>query len=326
MLDEKEIKMIIEGIEQKKSNYRISKERHHSPNTIGKIREKYEKTKKKQKQGEDLHYTNPIDKIRGIIADLDTIIQTAQLDDRNRKEWEKRLEELKEILRVEVDDRIPKERTDTIKERDQEWNKVIQQNYVKKEVATKLEGTIQESNTTIQGLTETIGNKDDELRTYQSDIFTLKYIIRQREDQIQSLFSENKALNDKNYELHDYIKNRLDDEVRQCQEQLRHKQEVFNVEKTYFATYKEEQRTNLNTLFFEAEEKRKAVEMREKQLDEREEKQQKRENEFDATKNRWYNECSEIVTALKTRVEEIAKVYCEKLVKRWIDKQSNEIR
>jgi uncharacterized coiled-coil DUF342 family protein len=126
MLDEKEIKIVTELIRQGKSNYRIGKERKHSPNTINDIREALKKTKEKQKQGENILFNSPIDKTRGIIADLDTLIQTKQLNDRDRKKWEKRIEQLREILRDEVDDRIAEERVDAVKKRDQEWNKFVE--------------------------------------------------------------------------------------------------------------------------------------------------------------------------------------------------------
>jgi len=144
MLQENEINKIIGLIKQKKTNYRIWKETGYSVNTIDKIRKNRENTETTQTQEKDIPYINPIDKTRRMIANLETFIQTEQLNDRERKQLEKLLEKLKEIIRVEVDDRILLERADAVGKRDQEWIKIVEQNYVKKEVATGLKSTIRE--------------------------------------------------------------------------------------------------------------------------------------------------------------------------------------
>jgi hypothetical protein len=145
------------------------------------------------------------------------------------------------------------------------------------------------------------------------------------QNQIQSLSNECTFLNIENFNLHNIIDNRLDEDVGRDQEKLRHEREMFDAEKTRFAVYEVGQRSNLNALFFEGDERIKAVEMREKYLAEREEEEQKRENEFEEYKNRCEKRISEIITGIKTRVDKIAEVYCEKLVKRLFDKQINEI-
>jgi len=85
MLDEKEIKKITDKIDEGKSDYRIWKETRHSVNTIGPIREIYEKTKKKKVQEDDERYNDPIDMTRGVISYLDTFLQKKDLSDRERK-------------------------------------------------------------------------------------------------------------------------------------------------------------------------------------------------------------------------------------------------
>jgi uncharacterized protein (DUF3084 family) len=299
MLDKEEIKKITELIEHGKTNYRIGKELNHSANTINDIRVANKKSEGRQTQGEDVGFNSPLDKIQGIIADFDTLIQTKQLNDRDRKEWEKRTEKLKEILRVEVDDRIAKERADAVEKRDQEWNKFLEQSYVKKEVATNLESTIQERDATILNLTKTIGEKDEEILKNQSNISKLTRYIQQKENQTQDLVNENKVLKDENWELNSYIKNRLDDTVGRDLEQLRYERNVLNAEKTCFAKYKEDQQSILNTLFTESEERRKAAEMREKHLAEWEEKIQKREDELYTTRNTMYDALHKCINTVK---------------------------
>jgi hypothetical protein len=149
--------------------------------------------------------------------------------------------------------------------------------------------------------------------------------VQNMQNQMQSLSNEYTFLKIENLNLHNYIDNRLDEDVRRDQEKLRHEREMFDAKKTRFAISEVGQRSNLNALFFEGDERIKAVEIREKYLAEREEEEQKRENEFEEYKNRCEKRISEIITGIKTRVDKIVEVYCEKLVKRLFDKQINEI-
>lgn len=324
MLDKKEIKKIIDLIKQGESNYRIWKITGHSVNTIDQIRKNIENIEKQIIEEEE-QFNSPIDKTIGITKDIDTLIQTGQLNAKESKKWEKRAEQLREILKVETDDRISKERTEIVKEKDQEWANHIKQNYVKKEIATNLEKKIESMDTTIKQLRNENQEKD---RIHEKDQTAIMYhlsIEREKDVQIQTFFDENKILNYNYRVLYDYVENRLDDEVRHPQEQLKHDQEVLNAERTRFLAYEKETQSNLNTLSFEVEEKRKANEIREKQLNEREEKQLNRETEFNAYKNRCENKISESITAITNRVEDIALDHCKKLVKRCFDKQINEI-
>ncbi|GAI13604.1 unnamed protein product [marine sediment metagenome] len=50
----------------------------------------------------EVHFNNPIDKVRAIPKAIDDLIKTEQLKADDRSEWEKRKEEIKEILRVEI--------------------------------------------------------------------------------------------------------------------------------------------------------------------------------------------------------------------------------
>ncbi len=85
MLTEKEIKKIDDLIDQNKSNYRIGKETHHSPNTINKRRLEREKIGQEQRPREEVLVKNPIDIVRRTIKEIDAIIQTKQLEDRKKR-------------------------------------------------------------------------------------------------------------------------------------------------------------------------------------------------------------------------------------------------
>ncbi|VVB61841.1 Uncharacterised protein [uncultured archaeon] len=177
MLTKKERKKITDLIDQGKSDYKIGKETGHSPNTIHLIREEYSsELEKKQRQREDGCSDNPIDMIKGFITDLDTLIQTGRLNDKENKVWEKRLEQLREIIRVEVDDRIPVERADEKKKRDQEWNIFVEQYYVNKEGATneirKRDETIKEQENYMKTRFEKDVEQDIRQLTYEREIFS----------------------------------------------------------------------------------------------------------------------------------------------------------
>jgi hypothetical protein len=285
-----------------------------------------ENIEKNQIQEENEFYsTNAIDKIREFMAILENFLQKEQIKIGARKELEEILKKVREILRVEVDERISSERADAVEKRDLEWNQTIEQNYVKKEMETELKKRIQSDEAIIKRLMNENAEKDNAHEKDQTDICNHLSKERYLENQIQCLSSEKKALNDKNWELHNYIENRLDNEVRQGQAQLGYEQEKLTTKITYFDKHVEIQRTNINAMFQEVEQQRKNVETRENKVAEQEEKIQKQENELEAAKNRWNKQYSEITTLIKTRVEEIAYAHCENMVKKCFDKQINEI-
>jgi hypothetical protein len=325
MLHEEEINKIKQLITQGKSNYRIWQLTGHSPNTVKGIREEMEKTGQEQIHGEERIVKNPTDITKGIIKEIDVLIEKKQLEDSQEKKWEKRTEKLREIIKVEVDDRIPKEIANAVLQRDEDWRRHIEPNYVKKEVVTNLKTTIQEKESTITNLRKENKEKDITHEKDQTTIFNLWDTQRNMRYQIQNLTSENIVLNNNYWQLIYYIENQLDTKVKQDQEQLRHEWEVFNAEKTRFTEYTKDHLAYINNLNTEVEQRRKAVEMREKQSTEQEEKIQKQENELEVSKNHWNKQYSEIIFTIKTRVEEIAYAHCEELVKRCFEKQINEI-
>ena len=125
MLNEEEINKIKQLIKQGKSNYRIWQLTDHSPNTAQGIREEMEKTGQEQIHEEEMIFKNPTDIIKGIIKEIEVLIETKQLERSQEKKWEKRKEQLREMLKEEVDDRIANERVDAVQKRDLEWNQVI---------------------------------------------------------------------------------------------------------------------------------------------------------------------------------------------------------
>jgi len=160
MLTKKERKKITDLIDEGKSNYKIGKETNHSPNTIQRIHEEhYHELEKKQTQREEGCSDRPIDLIRGFIANLDTLIQTGKLNEKEKMVWEKRLKQLREIIRVEVDDRIAAERADEKEKTDKEWKIFVEENYVEKEVVTGFKSEIRKKEEMIKKLEDYINTR-----------------------------------------------------------------------------------------------------------------------------------------------------------------------
>ena len=61
----------------------------------------------------------------------------------------KRIEDIRRVLRIEVDDRIAREREDATEKRDGEWRGYLKKNYNKKEIAN-LGSILKERDTTIE--------------------------------------------------------------------------------------------------------------------------------------------------------------------------------
>jgi hypothetical protein len=102
--------------------------------------------------------------------------------------WEKRLEQLREIIRVEVDDRIAVERADEKEKRDQEWNIFVEQNYVKKEVVTSHESEIRKRDETIKELQDYINYRLE--KDVGNDVRQFNYVRETFNAEKNSLYSD----------------------------------------------------------------------------------------------------------------------------------------
>ena len=160
MLDEVEIGKIKKQIDQGKTNYKIGRELRLSPNTVKKIREEYKDAETSHTTEMETHFDKPIEGTQDILRSMDNLIKNGKLQAGEKKKWEKRVEVIQELLRIEVYDMIPSIRSDAIEDRDEEYNKHIKENYVKKEVVTKLNNTIRVREATIENLNNSIRKKD----------------------------------------------------------------------------------------------------------------------------------------------------------------------
>lgn len=315
MLDEEEIEKIKKLIDQGKTDYKIGMKLNHSANTVADIRKKYNNAKVNHTTGKETHFDDPIEEVRGIVCNIDNLIKKEQLKAGERKKWEKRRDNLKEMLRTEVDDKLTREISDAIKARDNVWREYIEQNCVQKEEVTNLNNIMKAREATIKSLNFKIDNKDGILASIQHENQNLK-------NQIRNLLRINNDLNNKNLQLHYHIENRLDADVRHWQDKLKADREVFYIEKTNFDRYKDDQRSNLDKLYFETNEKLKTVEMREEKLNEQEGKLKKRDTELDKNTKIMNNTLEESIKAIEQRMEDVTE--SEKRLKIWIDEQNEE--
>ena len=252
-----------------------------------------------------MYFKNPIDKLRAEIKNIENIIETEQLKAEVRKELVKLLESLREILRTEVDERIEGEKANATEERDKQWQDFINQKYVKKEIVIDLNKRIKEMEITIKNLRNENKDKDDLLRNNQYEISQLNALkeqdIRTLKNEVNDYFRENNNLRNENQGLHDYIKNRLDYDVRWNQGQRK----ILNSKIIKINEYKKTQQIKINKENSE-------LEIQKKQLNEREKKLKKDKDELYTS---WIT-MSEIKNNLENWQDDI-KNQQENIKKRW---------
>ena len=291
--------------------------------------EKEQKNKKIEKdkiQTSVVSFDSAIDEVKKISDNIDKIIKKGQLKDLDRREWQKRKEDLEELLIVEVDDRIVAERADAVATRDEEWKVFLKQNYAKKEVVTSLDNAIISKDATIKTLENAIEEKDALLRNKQYEISRLKDSHqREKEDikaQITNLYWENQGLKEENWKMHNFIQNYSDNYERREQEYLKHERELSNEKKTFNREVKE-QELKRDKEFFELDKKYKEIEMRENQLTEQAVKLKKRKDEFNEEKMQLFDALNERIKGIEKREENVTE--SEKMLKRWIREQKNDL-
>lgn len=248
MLSEKDKEKILRLRQEEDLSYEeIHKKTKFAKNTIMNIcREKVEKSQKKIKESQEeakkqeVHFDNPINKVRAIPKAIDNLIETEQLKADDRAEWEKRKEDIREILRIKVDDRIAEEREDATKISDEQWQEHIEENYEKKEVVTFLRRSIRRREAAIEGLTKSIEEGDEftaSLRDRNIDLNNDNTVLRKkiadRDDHIM-------VLRKKNAYLDDFIDNFLDDAGRRERSKLRSERKKIDQEREEWAEWDKE--------------------------------------------------------------------------------------
>lgn len=227
-------------------------------------------------QKDVVSFDSSIEGIREISRDIDNLITKGQMKSQDKKEWEKRKEDIRELLKEEVDCRIAEERADAVEVRDEQWNEHIKQNYIEKEVVKDFENEIKLRDATINDLKSENIQKDKFLESKEFEISSLNsYHHQEKEDlksQIGYYYWENQKLMGENLAMNNYINSQLEIDVFSWQKALEHDRELLNYEKVEFDDYVNAQQLNLDKLFIESNRRLKDVEKREKEVTEIEEK------------------------------------------------------
>jgi len=273
---------------------------------------KSEKADKSQTKTGAMSFYSSIQEIREISSDIDNVIKHGQLKTEDRMEWNKRKEDLLELLRVEVDDRIAEEIASAVETRDEVWRGFLKQNYVKKEVVTDLDNTIKTKDSIIEDFRNEVVQKDDLLRNSQYEISQLNASHQlEKEDlknQIRNFYWENHDLREGNWNMHDYIENRFNNDVRREQKQLKHEREVLSDEKISFDKHVKILKSKLDESFFETEKELKDVERREKKLAERELQLKRWDDRFDKNINQICDVYKERINAVEKREKTVTEL------------------
>jgi len=295
MLSDEDIKKIRELINRGYKDYTIGKMLGHSPNTIINYRKEINKTKiKDNATGEETQFDDPIEEVRRILHNIDNLIKNEHLKAGENKKWEKRRDELKEMLRIEADDKIVIARANAIEERDNVWNKHVENKYVQKEVVIDLNNKLIAREATIENLKYEIDQKDQVIASNQQEKEDLN-------NQIGALLLENSDLRDENEDLNEFIEEYLDFAGRREREKLGQEEEDLIVKKTDLDIHIKRQRSNLDGLFVESEEKLKSAKKLELELDDKREKFKKREEKFDRDKKQLFDAFNKRIKSVEKR-------------------------
>ncbi len=221
-----------------------------------------------------------IDKIRKIYSDIDDLINSGKLNAREFKKWEKRLKGIREIRRIDVDERIDEEKIKVIRKKDEEFNREIENNYIKKTIVNELENTLKEKDIIIETQRSEIKVNHEKLIEKENKISQLRFSkdceIKKQKDQISKINEENKILYTEKLRLHRYIDEK--------QDSFNDKNRAFNNEKNNFFIHIEKEETNLIKSISELQEKTKLIKIREKKLEKQSEEIKQREDELYKTK------------------------------------------
>ena len=321
MLTKKDKERIIELREQGYSYKSINKETGFALQTISNVlKEEVEKkakelTKGKNQQAEGGNNFSDVvsldsteEGVREFLVNIANLIKKGQLKESFRKELEKYYEELQNLLRMEVDDRIAAERADAVATRDIQWGNILEQNYVDKIVVTDLENTIKSRDATNDALRNEIVQKDNLFSNKQYEISQLidshQMEIEDLKNKIRNLSWEKQGLVEENWNMH----NTIQDYQYYCgqreQEYQKRERELSN-EKTTFNKERTEQEVKSDKAFFEVDKKYKEIERREKQLDEQTVKLKKREDEFNMQIKNVYDELNKKIKSYENSMKKL---------------------
>ena len=238
-------------------------------------------------------FDSSIDKMRKISDNIQTLIDNGNLQEGDRREWEKRLGDLQDIIRVEVEYKILEERRDAADIKDIEWQNRIDQGYVTKEVAEDLENKVISQNATTEQLRNVIVQKDAALVNIQDEMMHLKeshqIAIDDLNGQINGYYWEIQRLVEENWYKHNII---LDYQYYYD----RREQELLNRDRKL-----DLKEIKLEEAIYETDKKHKDNETWQMQLDDQSELFKKRKVEFEEGKKQLFNAFNKRMKSVEKR-------------------------
>lgn len=275
MLTKKQKDRIIELWEPGYSQRYIRKDTGHALQTISNVIKEYKKRKLDEikqknkeiaeiKEGQIINgvgsFDSTIDGVRALVASISNIIKKGHMKAKEREEWGRYLEDLQELLRFDVDEKIVAERADAVDLRDEQWRRILNQSYVKKEVATDLGNTIISKDVAIDNLENIVSEKDDLLRNKDYEISQVKdsdlVIIEDLKSQIRKLSWDLQGFIEENWRMYNTILGYQYYYDQREQEFLKREQGFMDKE------------LKIENSLVEVDKKNKLIEMRGKYLDE----------------------------------------------------------
>ncbi|UCF13030.1 MAG: hypothetical protein JSW06_01925 [Thermoplasmatales archaeon] len=277
---------------------------------IKEMEESYRESKniKENETQKEEPYSGSVEgKIRSIVGDFKNFLKAKDLETEERKVLEKILDRFQEILRSEVDERIPEEIEQAIEENDEEWKIYIDEDYVEKKEVTSLNDKIKTLELVIVVLNNEILEKDDLISDYQTEISQLKNSkkeeIENLNNRIWNLLMKINNLNKEKEEQQNIFENCQNNMIN-WQKNLENREETLSDDKKDFDKHAEAMWLNLDKLFFDLVEKEKAVLMDKENNEKENEEMQKQKDEIKVS---WEQLLKERANINKTDVEQKIK-------------------
>ena len=299
-----------------------------SKDTIMNVCRQDENQKKQEKEHNKIEKTNDNDviyKVRKLESDYSKVIETGKLNERKKRKLEKQREDLRAILRSEVDERIQNEKTEIIEKRDAQWKNEIEKNYVRKEIVVNLKNQIKEKDEIILNQQNVINEINRSLKVKDKKISNLEYSkdfeIQDLKNKSGKYYNKIISLDNENLKLKNYINKKLYHDIKIKQDFLDREYYNLNIRGKELLRYIENKYIILNTLILEEQERAKNVEKREKKLDKQKEEIEQLENELYKKSELFQENVKENIRKMKQMYERILQQLY--FIKRIYEQQKN---
>jgi len=244
MLNEDEIKKIIELRLKKYSYKKIHQITGFSIGTIAKYCKQYEKQNMKARESFKIEITKDSDPILtayNIEEVFSKYIEIGNLSIREKTKLKKILENLRLIIRTEVDERISKIKAETIEKTENFWKRHIIDNYVRKEIVEDLNNEIREKDEKIIIDLDIINEIKRSLKEKENEKLNIKKTkdreIQELKDNFDKIYNENIHIKNQILIMQEYIDKKLYDDIKSNYDILNLEIQKFNYVKDEFFRY-----------------------------------------------------------------------------------------